>query len=148
MSPAENADYVARRPVALAHFSMSGQFHAGRPPTVQRGSGKPSARILHASTADRETPSRAAISTVPTGSQVMPNTVGKVLTGVKVCRYNTYMTKNQPTVMIEIKGLRNRQDNIPRWFRAEHELYSQASAHVDALIEWGVPADKIRIVVR
>lgn len=58
------------------------------------------------------------------------------------------MTKNQPTVMIEIKGLRNRQDNIPRWFRAEHELYSQASAHVDALIEWGVPADKIRIVVR
>lgn len=83
------------RPVLSAHFRTSGQFHAGLPPTVQRGSGNPSPLDRQASTADRETLRRAAISTVPTGSQVMRESVGNVLTFGKRCAHNTYMTRNE-----------------------------------------------------
>jgi len=79
------------RPVALAQASTSGQFHAGRPPTVQRGSGMtPLCRQM--STVGRLTPSRSATSAMPTGSQsLMPTSVEKVLTLGKVCVDNHYM---------------------------------------------------------
>lgn len=80
------------RPVDLAQASTSGQFHAGLPPTSQRGSGM-TPRCRHMSTVGRLTPSRSATSAMPTGSQSsMPDTVGKVLTDGKVCRDNRYMT--------------------------------------------------------
>lgn len=96
MSPEQRADYVAAmRPVFFAHLATSGQFQAGRPPTVQRGSGKPRERIRQASTAERETLIRSAISTVPTGSQAMEDSVGKVLTPGQECGHNTYMMNSE-----------------------------------------------------
>lgn len=53
--------------VSRAHRSMSGQFHAGRPLTVHRGSGR-SLRCRHMATVWRWTPSRWAMSSDPTGS--------------------------------------------------------------------------------
>lgn len=63
--------YVRRRPVSLAHFSMSDQFQHGRPPTVHGGFGS-NLRTRHWSTVERLTPSRSAISVSPTGSVGTP----------------------------------------------------------------------------
>lgn len=85
------ADYL--RPVFSAHASTSGQFQAGRPPTVQEGSGR-TLRSRHMSTVCRLTDSRSAISGMPTGSQVaMPITVEKDLTTVQGCRDTIYMAQ-------------------------------------------------------
>lgn len=89
-----------QRPVRSAHFCTSGQFHAGRPPTVHDGSGM-SPRCRQMSTVGRLTPSRSATSAMPTGSQFfMGMTVGKVLTDRKDCVDNHYMnttTTTEPT---------------------------------------------------
>ena len=54
--------------VSRAHLSMSGQFQQGRPDTVHDGGGS-SPRCFHMATVCRLTPSRAAMSSDPTGSQ-------------------------------------------------------------------------------
>lgn len=73
------------RPVELAQAAMSAQFHAGRPPTVHRGSGS-RPRWRHMSTVGRSTPSRSAISVIPTGmgSEIRCPTPYRVLKAVTV----------------------------------------------------------------
>lgn len=89
--------YVAMSlPVAFAQVSTSGQFHAGRPPTVHDGSGSRS-RKRQTSTVSRFTPSRAAISGMPTGSQIMKATVAKVLTTDQRRSDTHYMTSTNTT---------------------------------------------------
>jgi hypothetical protein len=83
------AGYDGRRLVACAQREMSAQSHAGRPPTVQRGSGS-SPRSFQVSTVARLTARRSAISGIPTGS--MRRSVEKVLTPDKGCGDNHYMT--------------------------------------------------------
>lgn len=103
-SPLEpEADYEVReRPVSCAHLSTSGQFQAGRPPTVQRGSGM-TPRLRQMSTVGRLTPSRSATSWMPTGSQFfMPRTVEKVLTLDKRCGDNHYMQSSRKKLQSEI----------------------------------------------
>ena len=88
---------MAFRPVSAAHASTSDQFHAGLPPTVQRGSGS-SSRKRHVSTVCRRTPSLSAISGMPTGSQsVMKETVANLLTLGYPCSNNNYMTQTTKT---------------------------------------------------
>lgn len=110
-------------PLLRAHASMSGQFHAGLPPTVQSGSGSTS-RTRHMSTVARLTPSRSAISGMPTGSQFRtPETVSNVLTSDQECRDNHYMTKTaEPsTCTARTRGGMIAQefhkDTSGRWFR-------------------------------
>lgn len=89
--------YAEARPVSTAHECTSGQFHAGLPPTVQRGSGS-TPRSRHVSTVGRGKPSRSAISMMPTGSQSsMSRTVVKVLTPSKKCGDNHYMNNDATT---------------------------------------------------
>ena len=83
---------MTRRFVSFAHRSMSGQFQQGLPPTVHRGSGNPSLRYRHWSSAERVTPMRSAISITPTGSHSMRKSVSEVLTPGQGCGHNTYMT--------------------------------------------------------
>jgi hypothetical protein len=84
--------FVGSRDVALAQREMSPQSHAGRPPTVHRGSGS-SPRSRQVSTVARLTARRSAISAIPTGS--MRESVAKVLTSGKGCDDNHYMTSRQ-----------------------------------------------------
>jgi hypothetical protein len=84
------------RLLPFAHASTSGQFHAGRPPTVQLGSGN-SPRNRHTSTVSRFTPRRSAISGMPTGSQVMERTVANLLTTDQDCSDTQYMTQTVTT---------------------------------------------------
>ena len=65
----------ASRFVSRAHFSMSGQFQQGRPETVHEGDGS-SPRCFHMATVCRLTPSRAAMSSDPTGSQFLGGMAG------------------------------------------------------------------------
>ena len=89
----DESDYASvARPVSRAQASTSGQFQAGLPPTVHRGSGS-TPRVRQMSTVGRLTPSRSAISGMPTGSQFfMGRTVKNLLTPGKRCSDTLYMT--------------------------------------------------------
>ena len=84
-----------------AHASMSAHSHAGRPPTVHVGAGNVTTlrRMRHASTAERVTLSRCAISTVPTGSQDMAEkcmrSVALSVDSGDVGTYNAYMANSE-----------------------------------------------------
>lgn len=95
-----SAQVAGSRPVPRAHTATSAHSHAGRPPTVHRGSGNVTSRrrIRQASTALRVTPRRWAISTVPTGSQAIPRSVCTMLTSEARCAHNTYMANSENTI--------------------------------------------------
>lgn len=85
------------RPVSRAHALMSAHAHAGRPPTVHRGGGSRS-RVRHLSTVCRSTPSRSAISMMPTGM-----TLGVTLIGSRSmpCRFMARRIDEAPTPSID-----------------------------------------------
>jgi hypothetical protein len=97
--------YVACvRPVSDAQASTSGQSHAGLPPTVQRGSGS-TPRKRHTSTVSRFTPSRDAISGMPTGSQSFTKeTVANLLTVDQGCSDSCYMTQTRKSAAALVSG--------------------------------------------
>lgn len=93
------------RPLLLAHASMSGQFHAGLPPTVQSGSGSTS-RCRQASTVVRLTPSRSAISEMPTGEQsfMARNRTSECIDNQHGCMDNQHMTQT-PEVGRKVRAI-------------------------------------------
>lgn len=125
-------NHSGSRPVSLAHLCTSGQFHAGRPPTVQRGSGS-SFLCRQMSTVGRCTPKRSAISVMPTGSHSFTwVTVGKVLTPVYGCVDNHYMAPATTT--------HNRGESP----RKESTMDTTTSEFLAARAEWvalGRPTD-------
>lgn len=111
------------RPVDSAQASTSGQFHAGRPPTVQVGSGM-TPRCRQMSTVGRLTPSRSATSAMPTGSQSsMPLTVGKVLTYRKVCVDNHYMNNTTKCTACQVDEKRSNGVEVSAFEASQWSLW-------------------------
>lgn len=134
----EDVRYGAEaRPVLMAQASTSGQFQAGLPPTVQRGSGI-NARCRQMSTVGRLTPSRSATSAMPTGSQfLMADTVGKVLTDGKGCSDNHYMTESALTqANTRLRLGRVRHDTAGRITRITYRGYVEPA---DGSNDYAVP---------